>query len=152
MEVRILFLEVGGKLIQRYRRARAKLRGYNLGDGVILERNLNLDRVYPNLISIGANTLIASGTTILSHEHIYREDGNSRLPKKCPVVIGENCFIGVGATILPNVTIGASCVIGAGTVVTRDIPSNSMVVGVPAKIIRKVWLNESTYVVKEERL
>lgn len=141
-------LSFAGRVLQFYRRRKWRLLGLRIGEGVIFERNLNLDRVYPSAISIGSNTLIASGVTILSHEHIYRDEKNPFLPKMAPVSIGSNCFIGVGAMILPGVSIGDQCVVGAGSIVTKDIPSNSMAVGVPARVIRKVQLNSKTHVKK----
>ena len=56
----------------------------------------------------------------------------------CPVNIGDNCWIGGSVTILPGVTIGDGCTIGAGSVVVKDIPSYSVAVGNPAKVIRKL--------------
>ena len=52
------------------------------------------------------------------------------------IVIGNNVFIGFNAIVMPGVVIGDNCVIGAGSVVTKSIPSNSVVAGVPAKLIR----------------
>ena len=54
------------------------------------------------------------------------------------VRIGDNCHIGTGALIMPGVTIGENCVIGAGAIVTRDIPPNSVAVGVPARVIETI--------------
>lgn len=54
------------------------------------------------------------------------------------VKIGDNCHIGMNATIMPGVTIGKNCIVGAGAVVTHDIPDNSVVVGVPARVIETV--------------
>ena len=54
-----------------------------------------------------------------------------------PVTIGEDCWIGGGTVICPGVTIGDRCIIGAGSVVTKDIPSDCVAVGNPAKVIRK---------------
>ena len=55
---------------------------------------------------------------------------------KGDIVIGDNCYISTGVTILGPVTIGNNVTIGAGAVVTKDIPDNAIVGGVPAKIIR----------------
>ncbi len=63
---------------------------------------------------------------------------NSRREWAEPVTIGDNCWIGGGATILPGVTIGNNVTIGAGSVVTRDIPDNTVAVGNPARVIRKI--------------
>lgn len=57
-------------------------------------------------------------------------------------VIGNNVFIGTGATILGGVTIGNDCIIGAGAVVITDIPDGSVVVGVPGKIIKNVYKSD----------
>ena len=54
------------------------------------------------------------------------------------VKIGDNCHIGLNATIMPGVTIGKNCIVGAGAVVTHDIPDNSVAVGVPARVIESV--------------
>ena len=55
-----------------------------------------------------------------------------------PVTIGDGCWIGGGVIILPGVSIGNGSVIGAGSVVTKDIPENSVAVGNPCRVIRKI--------------
>ena len=52
--------------------------------------------------------------------------------------LADGCWIGGGVIILPGVTIGQKCVIGAGSVVTKDIPANSLAVGNPCRVIRKI--------------
>lgn len=91
----------------------------------------------PFLISIGENCLITGDVKFITH------DGSVYLLKnKYPnadifgrIIIGNNVFIGLRSTILPNVEIGDNVVIGAGSVVTKSIPSNSVAVGVPAKVV-----------------
>ena len=55
-----------------------------------------------------------------------------------PITIGNNCWIAGNVTVCGGVTIGDGCVIGAGSVVTRDIPPNSLAVGVPCRVIRGI--------------
>ena len=55
-----------------------------------------------------------------------------------PIVIEDNVWIGGRAVVLPNVTIGRNAVVGAGAVVTRDVPSNTVVVGNPATVSREI--------------
>lgn len=65
------------------------------------------------------------------------------------IVIGNDVWIGANAVILPGVTIGDGAVIGAGAVVTRDVPDYAIVVGVPAKVIRKRFNNEQISILKK---
>lgn len=132
--------------IQKIRIIYYRLKGYDFDYSVIVERGLNLDRLYPKGIHVGSNTLIASRVTILSHDHCKRIDNQPLLED---VYIGMNCFISVGSTILPGVKIGDEVIVGAGSVVTKDVPSNTIVAGNPAKIIktgirmndRAEWIN-----------
>lgn len=59
-----------------------------------------------------------------------------------PIILEDNVWIGTRAIILKGVTIGEGAVIGAGAVVTRSIPSTTLAVGVPAKVIRQITKNE----------
>lgn len=88
-------------------------------------------------IEIGDGSLIGQQVVIATLNHsLDPADRQSMLPAK--VVIGKNVWIGAHATILPGVTIGDNSVIGAGAVVNRNIPADSVAVGVPAKVVRKV--------------
>ena len=112
-----------------------KLRKYDVKYSTIIEGSVLLDKLYPRGIHIGANTLVAGGVTILSHDHCKRVGNNQ--PFLIDTFIGKNCFIAVGAIILPGVKIGDEVIVGAGAVVTKDVPSNTVVAGNPAKIIRE---------------
>lgn len=86
-------------------------------------------------IQIGNNVTISMRVSIITHIDV----GDSPLkqsdlrPKKGRVIIRDGAYIGAGATILHGVTVGECAVVGAGTVVTRDVPSGSIVVGIPAR-------------------
>lgn len=80
-------------------------------------------------IYIGDNTLIGPGVTILTADHI----GLNREVIVKPVKIGSNVYIGANVTILCGVTIGDNATVGACSLVTRDVPANTLVKGVPAK-------------------
>lgn len=88
-------------------------------------------------ITIGDGTLIGMNVTIATLNHgLPLETRNTTYPS--PVVIGKNVWIGSNATILPGVTIGDNSVVAAGAVITKDVPENTVVVGVPAKVIKKI--------------
>lgn len=64
--------------------------------------------------------------------------------------MGEDCWFGGNVTVCPGVTIGRGCTIGAGSVVTKDVPEYSVVAGNPARVIRKIEVNEETKKAAEE--
>ena len=84
------------------------------------------------MIEIGDDFTGSSGLFLASGAHIPE----NMLPKQLPIIIGNRVYCGVNVTILAGVTIGDDVVIGAGSLVCRDIPSNSVAAGVPAKVIR----------------
>jgi galactoside O-acetyltransferase len=91
-------------------------------------------------VTIGREVSIAAGVTIYSHQHNYkRKDLSIRQQgmQYAPVVIAEGVWICTRVVILPGVTIGKGAVIGAGAVVTKNVAPYSVVVGIPAKPIKK---------------
>lgn len=92
-------------------------------------------------ITIGENVFIGPycGFYTATHPLDYKRR-NQGLEKALPIVIGDNCWLGANVSIMPGVTIGDGCVIAAGSVVTKDIPSNTLVAGVPA--IAKKTINQ----------
>jgi len=104
--------------------------GIKIGKNTRISLKANIDKTWPNTITIGSNTYISSGCNIIGHDFLNG--------KRKKVSIGDNSFIGVNAIILPGVSIGNNCIIAAGTVVTNDIDNGLMVAGVPAKVVRKV--------------
>lgn len=97
-----------------------------------------------NEVIIGDNVLLASRVFITDHFHgqTKHQDWSIAPNKRIlyssgPVVIEEGVWVGEGACILPNVTIGANSIVGANAVVTKSFPKNSIIGGIPAKIIRR---------------
>lgn len=108
-----------------------KEQGVSIGEDVHIYNSF-IDRRWGWLISIG-NHVTISCATILGHDASMRKElGRTKLGK---VVIGDNCFIGYGSIILPNVQIGNKVIVGAGTVVAKNIPDNSVAIGNPMRII-----------------
>jgi len=91
-------------------------------------------------VVIGDDCLFGEGVSIHDENHRFGADGigaiASRGFRTRPITIGRNVWVGAKATILQGVTIGDNTVIGAHAVVTKDIPANSMAVGIPARVIR----------------
>lgn len=89
-------------------------------------------------ITIGEGTNIATQVIIRDNDahKVFYEDGSSNALAKA-VNIGEHVWIGTRAVILKGVTVGSGAVIAAGAVVTKDVPENTIVAGIPAKVIRE---------------
>lgn len=88
-------------------------------------------------IEIGNNALIGQQVVIATLNHDLAPDKRANMIP-APVKIGNNVWIGAHATILAGVTIGDNAVVAAGAVVTKDVPANAVVGGVPAKIIKTI--------------
>lgn len=92
----------------------------------------------PWIITLGKNVYITDGCKFITHDGgtlLYRKDVPDLEITK-PIVVGDDVYFGNNVIVLPGVTIGNNVVIGAGAVVTKDIPDNSVAVGVPARVIK----------------
>ena len=115
-----------------------------IGDNVMANYRLHIGSA--KYIKIGSNTLFGSDCTVMDHSHggykgKFHSDPSIAPVKRdlvsLPIVIGNNCWFGDRVFIMPGVTIGDGVVVGAGSIVTKDLPTNSLAVGAPAKIIKK---------------
>jgi lipopolysaccharide O-acetyltransferase len=103
-----------------------------------------------NSVEIGDNVMMGPYVYISDHIHTYEDV--SRNLKEQPlssggfVKVGDNVFIGIKASILQNVIIGDRAIIGANTVVTKDVPAYSVVVGNPARVIKKYDFKKKKWV------
>ncbi|MBP1617531.1 MAG: putative acetyltransferase [Bacteroidetes bacterium] len=123
--------------------------GYKFSPEIIIGNNVSLNFDCHigciNRIKIGDNVLIASRVSILDHSHgeISSEalgipPSKRKIVSKGPIIIEDNVWIGEGAVILPNVIIGKNTIIGANSVVTKSFPANSVIGGIPAKLIKQL--------------
>ena len=113
--------------------------GYNIEIGENFYSNHNLIILDGNKVKFGDNVFIAPNCSFYTAGHpLDVERRNQGLEYAKPITIGNNVWIGGNVCVLPGVTIGDNVVIGAGSVVNRDIPSNTVAVGNPCKVIKEI--------------
>lgn len=106
-----------------------KIYGMDIAKNAVISRKAKLDKsINPKGIHIGDYTWVTYNAVILSHD--YTRD------LKTDTYIGKKCFIGINSIIMPGVTIGDEVIVASGAVVTKDVPSNCIVAGNPAKVIK----------------
>ena len=116
--------------------------GYNIKIGKNFYANHGLVLLDAGGITIGDNVFIGPSCEFYtSHHPIDKEIRNKGLEYASPIIVGNDVWFGGGVKVLPGITIGNNVVIGAGSVVTKDVPSNSLVVGNPAKVIKSIKNN-----------
>ncbi|EHK96989.1 putative acetyltransferase [Glarea lozoyensis 74030] len=127
--------------------------GFNIRLGVGSFINVNATFIDTCPITIGARTLVGPSCSFYSGGHPldpFLRNGTNGPEFGGPVDIGEDCWLGGNVIVLPGVTIGRGCTVGAGSVVTKDIPAFHVVVGNPARIIRKIEPKERDPKLSEE--
>ncbi len=134
-----LFLKLYYRFLQTWSNATreryARLVGVKLGkDCRLYSTNFGSE---PYLIAIGDHVTVTKGVRFITHDGglwVLRNEYPSADYIR-PIIVYDNCFIGVNSIILPGVTIGPNAIIGAGSVVSRSIPPNCVAVGSPARVI-----------------
>jgi maltose O-acetyltransferase len=117
--------------------------GYNIHVGNHFFANFNCVILDVCEVRFGENCMLAPGVHIYTATHPVNPFERNKGPEfGKPVKIGDNCWIGGGAIINPGLTIGDNVVIASGAVVTKDVPSNVVVGGNPARIIKEIDLEE----------
>lgn len=92
----------------------------------------------PWMITLGDNVYITSEVRFITHDGgvlpLRKEVPDLEITK--PIVVGNDVFIGIRTILMPGITVGNRCIIAAGSIVTKNVPDNSVVAGVPAKVIK----------------
>jgi acetyltransferase-like isoleucine patch superfamily enzyme len=112
-----------------------------VGDVVIgSHTRVGIGNVIIGPVTIGSHVNLAQHITVTALNHNFSTSGmiDTQGVSTAPVTISDDVWIGAGAVILPGVTIGEHVVVAAGSVVTKDVPSHSVVAGVPAKVIKSI--------------
>lgn len=113
-----------------------------IGNNVCFGENCHIGAI--EHIKIGNNALFASKVLLTDHLHGSIDNRDINIPPidrplfSSPIVIGDNCWIGEGTSILKGVTLGDNVIVGANSVVTHSFKSNCVIAGVPAKIIKNL--------------
>jgi len=115
--------------------------GCQIGEKTRLLCGLGCFGTEPYMVKVGKDCLISSNVSFLTHDggvkvlNSLKYFGDVAMDKVGRVTIGDNCFIGNSAKIMPGVTIGDNVIVGTCAIVTKDVPSNCVVAGVPARVI-----------------
>lgn len=111
--------------------------GVNVGENLHLYGNVSFG-TEPWIITLGNNVHLTNGVKFICHDGgtLLFRDRVPDLEITKPITVGDNVYMGNDVIVLPGVKIGNNVVIGAGAVVSKDIPDNSVAVGVPARVIK----------------
>ena len=123
----------------------------HFGDGVYA--NFGLTCVDDTHIYVGSHTLFGPNVVLATAGHpMLPELRKHGIQYNMPIHIGENCWLGAGVIVVPGVTIGDNVVIGASSVVTKDIPSNSVAMGTPCRVVRQINDHDKEYYFKDKKI
>lgn len=118
-----------------------RIRGVKIGKNCHISPYVLIDLLHPELIEIGNNVTISSNSMVFAHVNpsssdFLKKHGYPRTIK--PVTIKDGAVVSVGCIIIAGVTIGENSIVGAGSVVSQDVPDYCVVVGNPARIVKKI--------------
>jgi acetyltransferase-like isoleucine patch superfamily enzyme len=124
--------------------ARAALhrrRGVEVGRRVFIGTEVFIDDAVPSSVTLGDDVTVIAQSTILGHTyyptHFHRLLGDESTRAGQRTTIGRGAYLGLRSTVLAGVTVGEYAIVGAGALVVDDVPPYTMVVGVPARVVRE---------------
>lgn len=106
--------------------------GVKIGKDTIISADALIDPFYPELITIGEGSIIGWGAKLLTHEVAIEYNRIGRIN------IGKKVIIGTGSIVRSGITIGDNSIVAVSSFVNKDVPPNTLVGGVPAKVIKKL--------------
>jgi acetyltransferase-like isoleucine patch superfamily enzyme len=116
-------------------------RGVNVGKRVFIGTEVFIDDAVPSSVTIEDDVTLIAQTTVLGHtyypQHFHKLLGEESERRGLRTVIRRGAYLGLRSTVLAGVTVGEYAIVGAGAVVTEDVPPYTVVVGVPAKVVRE---------------
>lgn len=125
--------------------------GYNICIGNNFYANYNLIVLDCARVIIGDNVLVGPNVCITTAGHPIHYLSRRKYEYADEVKIGNNVWIGANVVLNPGVKIGDNCVIGSGSVVTKDIPSDTVAVGNPCKVLREITDDDREYYYKDRK-
>ena len=127
--------------------------GHHVHFGKWVYANFGLTCVDDTHIYVGDYVLFGPNVVLATANHPFLPELRKKgLQYNLPIHIGEGCWIGAGAVVVPGVTIGDYAVIGAGSVVTKDIPSNVLAAGNPCRVLRELDERDREYYHRDRRI
>jgi len=121
-----------------------KMRGVNIGNNVYIGYNVIFDRLHPELITIEDYAEIGDRCILSAHSRGSLTTRNAYPRTTAPIKIGRGVCINPGCIITQGVNIGENSIIGTGSVVSRDISPNSVALGFPVRIIKKLNVEDDS--------
>lgn len=149
MQLRSIFISVYRFMIKKS--GSDSIIKYMRMQGMKVGKNCELQTISfstePYLVELGDDVGISDGTVFITHDAGIRcfKDDFPYGDIFGKIVIGNNVFIGINCTILPNTVIGNNCIVGAGSVVRGRFPDNSVIVGNPAKVLTTMSVQKMLY-------
>ena len=121
----------------------AKKIGCHVGKDIFIGDSVKIDAGHADLIYIEDHAHIAGGTRLLCHQRDLRDykvgDDYAKLPYRLGEIhLEKGSLVGMESFVMPGVTIGEGAIVGAGSVVTKDVEPNTVVGGIPAKLLKRL--------------
>jgi acetyltransferase-like isoleucine patch superfamily enzyme len=126
-----IFAVIANKFLRKTKILIYKVMGLKIGKNVQIMPDQKIDIFFPELISIGDNSIIGQDCFFACHEFNVDEF------KYGPIEIGKNVLIGARCYILPGVKVGDNSLVGAGAVISKDVPKNVIAIGNPIIFIER---------------